>query len=463
LDYRYNLRPDGGMPFRLQRPLGSKRSEFRPCVDGQFGGVLKVYREWKIGGDTGWLRRLWPGVRKSIEFAWAPTNKDRWDPDRTGVLHGRQHHTLDMELFGPSAWLAGFYLAALKAGAEMAEACHDAETAAAYRAIFNRGRKWAGRHLFNGEYFIQRIDLGDRELLKPFEKDADIWNTYWSEEHGELKYQVGEGCGIDQVVAQWHADLIGLGDVFDRKQTLRALRAIYRHDFRPSIRDVFNPCRLYCLNDEAGTSMFAWPRGMRKPVVSVPYAEETMHGFEYQAASHLIWNGMVKEGVAMVKAVRDRYDGERRNPWNEIECGSNYARSMASYALLNAFSGLRFDMVAQEIGFRPAYPLDGHFRCFWSLRSAWGEIEIGPNAAILRVRRGELTIKRIVLDLSDNGDGIAATLKGRRISCRRAADVIDFGMAVTIPAGAALRVKGKIDCRTKECRRCGSPRAKLPS
>jgi len=188
-----------------------------------------------------------------------------------------------------------------------------------------------------------------------------------------------------------------------------------------------------------------------------------MHGFEYQAASHLIWNGMVKEGVAMVKAVRDRYDGERRNPWNEIECGSNYARSMASYALLNAFSGLRFDMVAQEIGFRPAYPLDGHFRCFWSLRSAWGEIEIGPNAAILRVRRGELTIKRIVLDLSDNGDGIAATLKGRRISCRRAADVIDFGMAVTIPAGAALRVKGKIDCRTKECRRCGSPRAKLPS
>ena len=114
LDYRYNQRADGGMSFRLQLPLGSPRSEFRPCADGQFGGVLKVYREWKISGDTKWLRRLWPAVRKSIDFAWAETNLDRWDPDQTGVLHGRQHHTLDMELFGPNAWLTGFYLAAPK-------------------------------------------------------------------------------------------------------------------------------------------------------------------------------------------------------------------------------------------------------------------------------------------------------------------------------------------------------------
>ena len=172
---------------------------------------------------------------------------------------------------------------------------------------------------------------------------------------------------FDQVLAQWHADLIGLGDVFDRKHTRRALRAIYRHNFRSAMRDVLNPCRLYGLNDEAGTSMFAWPRGVRKPVVPVLYAEETMHGFEYQAAGHLILNGMVKEGVAMVKAVRDRYDGERRNPWNEIECGSNYARSMASYALLNVLSGFQFDMVRQEIGFHPAHAVDGHFL----IQGAW--------------------------------------------------------------------------------------------
>ncbi|MBE0698768.1 MAG: hypothetical protein IH586_17755, partial [Anaerolineaceae bacterium] len=127
-DYQYNLRPDGGMPFRLQLPLGSARWGFRPCADGQFGGVMKAYRDWKICGDTEWLRGLWPAIRQSIEFAWAETNEDRWDPDRRGVLTGRQHHTLDMELFGPNAWLTGFYLGALKAGAEMAEALGEQDT-----------------------------------------------------------------------------------------------------------------------------------------------------------------------------------------------------------------------------------------------------------------------------------------------------------------------------------------------
>lgn len=288
---------------------------------------------------------------------------------------------------------------------------------------------------------VQRIDLGDAALLKPFEQDSKIRELYWSAEHRELKYQVGEGCGIDQVLAQWHADLIGLGDVFDRKLTRRALQAIYRHNFKTSMRDVFNPCRLYCLDDEAGTVMFTWPKGRRKPVIPVPYSEETMHGFEYQAACHLIMNGMVKEGVAMVKAVRDRYDGERRNPWNEIECGSNYARSMASYALLNAFSGFHFDRVRQEIGFRPVATGTKNFKCFWSLGSAWGDIAIRPSGAVLRVLYGELTLRRLGLNLSTGRKGVSITLEGAPVACKRNPEVIEFDLPVTIPAGSALQVK----------------------
>lgn len=440
LDYRYNLRPDGGMPFRLQLPLGSERSGFRPCADGQFGGVLKVYREWKISGDSDWLRRLWPDVRKSIEFAWAPTNEDRWDPGKTGILHGRQHHTLDMELFGPNAWLTGFYLAALKAGAEMADACGERDVATGYRAIFKRGRNWASRHLFNGDYFIQRLDLGNSGILTPFEKDAGVHGTYWSQEHGQLKYQIGEGCGIDQVLAQWHADLMGLGDVFDRKQTRKALRAIYRHNFHRSMRDVFNPCRLYCLNDEAGTTMFAWPKGKLKPVIPIPYAEETMHGFEYQAACHLIMHGMVSEGVEMVKAVRDRYDGERRNPWNEIECGSNYARSMASYALLNAFSGIRFDGVRKMIGFHPVSVTRGKFRCFWSLGSAWGYYSVNPKGWRLQVLQGKLDLNSLELDFDGRTSRIAVMLKGISVACKRTGKGIEFAETVTLNGGQALDI-----------------------
>ena len=124
VDFAYNLRPDGGMRFRLALPLELREIDFvpRPCADGQFGNILKVYRDWKISGDSEWLLRLWPHVRLALEYAWSPANPDRWDPEKSGILTGRQHHTLDMELFGPNAWLTGFYLAALKACAEMAEA-----------------------------------------------------------------------------------------------------------------------------------------------------------------------------------------------------------------------------------------------------------------------------------------------------------------------------------------------------
>ena len=134
-EYRYTMGEGGGMNFRLQLPLGSPRLvEFRPCVDGQFGGVIKVYREWKISGDSKWLKELWPAVQKSLSFAWSAENLDMWDLDKDGVLEGRQHNTLDAELFGPSSWLNGYYLAALKAAAEMADHLGENQPGAAHGA-----------------------------------------------------------------------------------------------------------------------------------------------------------------------------------------------------------------------------------------------------------------------------------------------------------------------------------------
>jgi len=139
--------------------------------------------------------------------------------DKDGVLEGRQHHTLDMELFGPNSWLTGFYLAALKAGAEMAEYLNEHEKAAEYNTLFKNGKRWVEQHLFNGEYYHQLIDLKDKSILEKFKsEDTKIMDTYWDDEHGEIKYQIAEGCGIDQVVAQWHANICGLGEIFDKKQ-----------------------------------------------------------------------------------------------------------------------------------------------------------------------------------------------------------------------------------------------------
>jgi len=419
LDFKYNRREDGRMSFRLQLPLGRGLSDFpHACADGQFGGVVKAYRDWKISGNSLWLESNWEAIKKSIEYAWSETNEDKWDPDRTGILEGRQHHTLDMELFGPNSWLTGFYLAAVKAGAEMAEYFGESHMTREYRDLFERGKKWVDRRLFNGEYYSQIIDIKDKSILERFKSaDPNVENTYWDDEHKEIKYQIADGCEIDQVVAQWHANICGLGEIFDKKQTKKALASIFKYNFKRSMRDFFNPCRIFSLNDEAAVVISEWPKGKHKPVVPVPYAEETMNGFEYAVACHMIQEGLIDEGLEIVKAIRDRYDGEKRNPWNEFECGSNYARSMASYALLLALSGFEFNLVTGHIGFNPALLENGKFRCFWSLGTGWGTFEMKPELVEISVRYGSLKVKTLKLPF----------LEGRKIkSVSIGEDALEF-------------------------------------
>lgn len=408
LDYTYNLRDSGSMAFRLMLPLGGDQvNKFRACADGQLGGVIKLYRDWKISGDDEWLKELWPKAKKSLEFAWSKENDDRWDPEQTGVLWGRQHHTLDMELFGPNAWLTGYYLAALKAAAEIEEFLGHQDEATKYQAIAKKGKAWIETNLFNGNYYEQQVDLKDIDVLKQYmkdEEDQDILKDYWSEEHGEIKYQVGEGSVIDQVLAQWHANLCGLGEVYNQDQVKKVLETLYKHNFKDSMREHFNPCRIYSLYDEAGIVICEWPEGKYKPYIPVPYSEETMNGFEYQAAIHMIQEGMMEEGLEIVRSVRERYDGVKRNPWNEFECGSNYARSMASYGLLLTFSGFSYHMSQKMLGFNPIS--EGDFKSFWSIEGAWGTFQRQENSIKLTVLYGELDLAQLSLPFVKAIEGV---------------------------------------------------------
>jgi len=442
LHYKYDQREDGRISFRLQLPLGRGQWGFpHAAADGQFGSVIRAYLYWKLTGDDAWLRSNWEAVKKSIEYAWAENNEDRWDRDRDGVLEGRQHHTLDMELFGPNSWLTGFYLATLKAGAEMAEYLGKREEAAEYRGLFEKGREWVDKYLFNGEYYHQLIDLKDKSILEEFKaEDPEILDIYWDEEHKEIKYQIAEGCGIDQVVAQWHANICGLGEIFDKKQVKKALKSIYKYNFK-SMRDFFNPCRVFCLNDESGVVICEWPEGKYRPVIPVPYAEETMNGFEYAVASHMIQEGLVDEGLEIVKSIRNRYDGEKRNPWNEIECGSNYSRSMASYALLLALSGFEFDSVTNRIGFNPPRITDGKFKCFWSLGTGWGAFEIQPDSVTIYVKYGSLKIRTLNLPFLSSRRIKEISVGEDRIKFERHNREIKFEKPILIEREQKLKVK----------------------
>lgn len=397
-DYRWNQREDGRMSFRLMLPLGRERVDFSACVDGQMGGIIKTYRDWKMCGDDDWLKRMWPKVKKSLEYAWAASNEDQWDMKKMGVISGRQHHTLDMELYGPNSWLTGFYLAALDAGARMAEYLNEPKTAEEYREIRKRGIKWVDEHLFFGTHFGQKADLHDKSMLNPYSGQKSmlenpVTDAYWNEERGEIKYQIGKGCHIDQVVAQWHCNLCGLGEIFEKEKVKTALKNLYEKNYIV-MRQQANVWRNFALNDEEGLVICTWEPG-EKPVVPLTYSTECMTGFEYQAACHMIQEGLEEEGLAVIRAVRNRYDGKKRNPWNEFECGSNYARSMASYSLLPSYSGFCYDARRQILQFAPKTKTD--FKCFWSTCSGWGSYEQKLDLANIRVLYGELHIKELLL------------------------------------------------------------------
>ena len=391
MEFNFSTDENGRMGFRIMLPLGRKMTDFRACVDGQMGAVIKCYREWKISGDNKWLEANWENIKKVLEYAWSENNEDCWDLDKDGVLEGRQHHTLDMELFGPSSWLEGMYLAALKAAAEMADFLGDTQKAQEYREIFDKGYRWTKENLFNGKYFIQKVDINDKRITDKF----DASPKYWNDETKQIKYQIHEGSSIDQMLAQWHADIIGLGEIFDKEQVFDALSEMMKNNYKPTMREFVNPWRIFSVNDEAGTVICDYPHGTEKPKIPIPYCEETMTGFEYSFAGLLCSRGKIDDGLKVVKAVRDRFDGEKRNPWNEFECGSNYARSMASYALIPILSGFEFDMPHHHIGFNP-YKADD-FKCIWSLADAWGNFEVNNNTVKINVCEGEISLKSLSL------------------------------------------------------------------
>ena len=396
IDYANNMNRIGAMRFRLPLPVGVLVDEEalgvdHPCADGQFGGVMRVYRDWKISGDNDWLRSIWPKVRKSIEYAWHPENAERWDPEMSGILHGRQHHTLDVDLFGPASWTSGFYLGALKAGAEMAEFLGEKEIARTYNEIYNKGRKYLNKELFNGSYYHQLIDLKEKSILDGFAGG----DYYWSERFEEIALQIGEGCEIDQSLAQFHATLYGLGEIYDPDQRKTALMSLFRNNFKPRMRDHNNTRNIFSLNDEGALIICSWPDGSYHPKVPLAYSSENQGGYEYAAAVQMIQIGMIDEGMTVVEAIRDRYDGAKRNPWNEFECGSNYARNMVTYALLNAFSGFEFDIPNRSLGFNPMVP--GDFRCFFCVAPGWGTVYFEAAKVILSLLHGRLQLDALTI------------------------------------------------------------------
>jgi hypothetical protein len=211
------------------------------------------------------------------------------------------------------------------------------------------------------------------------------------------KYQYGTGCLSDGVIGAWMAKLYGIETPLDQSKTRKTLRAIFWHNFRRDLSHHANTQRPgYAIGHEGGLILCTWPKG-GKPTLPFIYSDETWTGFEYQVASHLMLEGFVDEGLAIVAAARDRYDGRARNPWNEYECGSYYARAMSSYALLGSLSGFRYSAADKTLWLAPQVKRRP-FKTFFCAANGFGTITLGKNGLTIEMTEGELAIERVRLD-----------------------------------------------------------------
>jgi uncharacterized protein (DUF608 family) len=431
VDFGLALQPDGAIHFR------GEFNDF-PAIDAQAGSILRALREHQMSAGWSFLQRTWPQIKRATEWL------IRKDEDGDGLIQSNQHNTLDTDWFGPVAWLSGLYQAALLAAATMAEEVGDEPFAVQCRRILQRGQSNLVTQLFDGEYFINKPDPGHLDSINS-----------------------GSGCEIDQVLGQSWAFQVGLPRVFPQAQTLSALKSLWRYNFTPDVgpyRKRYQPGRWYAMPGEAGLLMCTFPRTDwdyaqakgKGPDWAAGYFNECMNGFEYQAAGHMIWEGMNTEGLAVTRAVHDRYHPSRRNPWNEIECGDHYARSMASYGVFLAACGFEYHGPNGHFGFSPrvtdsqAGSGTAKFKSAFTSAEGWGSIVHSSTEARVEcqilLKSGKLRIRTLAVGAPEGFAAKHALVKvrGREEPCRMEQTgrrlLITLGKQTSIRAGQTFEI-----------------------
>lgn len=379
---------NGLMSFRIFLPLSRAQKFGKAAADGQMGCLMRLYRDWQLSGNDEMLRALWPKARKALEFCWQPGG---WDADRDGVMEGCQHNTMDVEYFGPNPQMGAWYLGALRAMEEMARYLGEDDFADSCRDLFTRGSAWMDAHLFNGEYYEHEI----RPPKDPADVAPALLIGMGADDVTHPVLQLGAGCLVDQLVGQYMAHICGLGYLLQTEQVRTTLQSIMRYNFKESLFGHFNHMRSYVLGDEAALLMATYPRG-RRPQRPFPYYNEVMTGFEHSTAVHMLYEGQTENGLRVITAIRDRYDGRKRNPFDEAECGHHYARAMASWGAVPALTGFSYSAVT---GVLRMTPRDGI--TFWSNGYAWGTCTQTATGDAINVEftvlHGQLPLTRFAL------------------------------------------------------------------
>ncbi len=392
--------------------------------DSQPGTVLKAYREHQCSADGEFLKRNWPRIKKALEFLFHEDSND------DGLIEGTQHNTYDINFEGPNTMVGSLYLAACLAAEKMAVEQGDAEFAARCRKVFESGRELSMKRLYNGEYFIQIVDL------KKYPK-----------------HQYADGCLADQLFGQGWAHQVALGYVYPEEAVRTALRSIWRYCWAPDVgpqNEAHPPQRWFARPGQAGLFTCTWPKSKHLGPESVLYRDEVWTGIEYQVAGNMAWDGMLTEALAICRGVHERYHPSSHNPWNEVECGDHYSRAMASHGVFLGLSGFEYHGPKGHLGFAPRLTPDD-FRGAFTAAEGWGTIGQKRTAAgqqeRIDVKWGQLRVKTLAFELpADAKPGaVTVTAAGKPVAAQSKQDgrrvLITLAQPVVVKEGEAIEVR----------------------
>jgi hypothetical protein len=384
---------DFGEGFDAETGLVGFRSNRAYAADGQCGTILKAYREHLMSADNAFLKRNWPRIKKALEYS------IRRDGNDDGMIEDSQHNTFDINFQGPNTFVGSLYLAALRAGEEMAEEMGDLRFARRCRKIFESGSRLTVERLWDGEYFVQLVDL---------------------KEHP--KHQYAQGCLSDQLFGQGWAHQLGLGYIYPAEYVKKALQSVWKYNWTPNVgpyNEAHKPERWFARPAEPGLFTCTWPKSPFMEA-GVRYKSEVWTGIEYQVAGHMAWEGMVDEALAICDGIQDRYHPSKHNPYNEVECGDHYARAFASWGVYTSLAGYEYHGPKGHIGFAPRMTPE-NFRAAFTAAEGWGtfaqQIDGAAQHEEIHVRWGRLNVKSLAFAIPERFYTVAAfvTLNGKTI------------------------------------------------
>ncbi|MBS1748701.1 MAG: hypothetical protein JST63_02230 [Bacteroidetes bacterium] len=384
---------EGHQNFRSNTPIRPATHTFYAAADGQLGGIMKVYREWRISGDNEWMKKLFPLVKQSMDYCIRT-----WDPRGKGIVEEPHHNTYDIEFWGPDGMCTGFYLGALDAFCKMGKFMKV--NISSYQKLYQKGRMYMESELYDGEYFFQQIQYKGLNAPDPIAVAKKTFGGEYSEEAIALlekegpKYQYGKGCLSDGILGGWIAMMCGLENPVDNNKVKSHLLSVHKYNLKKNLSEHANPQRpAYAIGEEGGLLLCTWPKGGKLSLPFV-YSDEVWTGIEYQVASHLMLMGSVEEGLEIVRTCRDRYSGKTRNPFNEYECGSWYGRALSSYGLLQGLTGIRFDAVDRKLYVDSKV---GDFTSFLATGSGFGNVHLKNGKVSVEVLYGSIPVKTVVI------------------------------------------------------------------